>query len=207
MKTSSSTSNIIPALIEFQKDNKGIQKDGQGYNYKYISLDQIFALVRPALSKIDIVMSQDVGNLIVGDKTYTTCETTLYHKSGEWISTGALIVEPISNAKMSTMQNLGSAITYAKRYQLTAILGLSADVDDDAAIVNENLQNWGQKISPAQTKTLFDLMKKKGIGKEQMQTIMAEEIHTTKSSSQLTADEASKLISHLNSMPDTGTQV
>ena len=206
MKTSSNTSNIIPALVEFQKDNKGIAKDSKGYNYSYISLDQIFELVRPTLSKVGIVMTQDVGNLVVGDKVHTTCETTLYHQSGEWISTGALIVEPIANAKMSTMQNLGSAITYAKRYQLTAILGLSADVDDDAAVVSENKANWGQKISPAQTKTLFDLMKKKGVGKDLMQTIMAEEIHTTKSSSQLSGDEASKLISHLNSMPDVGTQ-
>lgn len=202
MKTSSSTSNIIPALVEFQKDNKGIAKDSKGYNYDYISLDQIFALVRPALSNVGIVMTQDVGNLVVGDKVHTTCETILYHKSGEWISTGALVVEPITNAKMSTMQNLGSSITYAKRYQLTAILGLSADVDDDAAVVVENAQAWGQKINPAQTKTLFDLMKQKGIDKDKMQTIMAEEIHTTKSSSQLTADEASKLINHLNGMPN-----
>lgn len=204
MKTSQTTGSIIAALIQFQSDNTGIKKDGQGYNYKYISLDQIFALVRPVLSKHGLVMSQDVGSIVVGDKVQTTCETVIYHKSGEWISTGAMIVEPITNAKMSVMQNLGSAITYAKRYQLTAILGLSADVDNDAAqqVINENAQNWGQKVSPAQTKTLFDLMKKKGISKEQMQTIMAEEIHTTKSSSQLTADEASKLISHLNSMPD-----
>lgn len=200
MLTSQSTSKIIPALLKFQNTNKGIQKDSQGYNYQYISLDQILDLVRPALSAVDIYMSQNVGLTEVNGVFKTTCETVLYHSSGEWISSGQMVVEPTNNPKMSIPQNMGSAITYSKRYQLTAILGLSADVDDDATIVAENKQAWGQTVTPAQIKTLAALMKEKNVDQEAMQKIMAAEIHTSKSASQLNQDEASKLINHLTTM-------
>lgn len=200
MLTSQSTSKIIPALLKFQGTNKGIQKDSKGYNYNYISLDQILELVRPALSKVDIYMSQNVGNIEINGVFKTTCETVLYHSSGEWISSGPMLVEPTNNPKMSVPQNMGSAITYSKRYQLTAILGLSADVDDDATIVAENKQAWGQTISQAQVKTLAALMKEKKVSQDDMQKIMASEIQEVKTASQLTADEASKLINHLTTM-------
>lgn len=200
MLTSQSTTKIIPALLKFQEQNKGIQKDSQGYNYQYISLDQILELVRPALSTVGIYMSQNVGHIIMDNMSKTTCETVLYHSSGEWISSGQMIVEPTNNPKMSVPQNMGSAITYAKRYQLTAILGLSADVDDDAAIVAENKQAWGQTISQAQVKTLAALMKEKNVNQEQMQNIMAQEIKIVKTASQLTSAEASKLINYLTAL-------
>ena len=200
MLTSQSTTNIIPALLKFQNTNKGIQKDSQGYSYQYISLDQILELVRPALSNVGIYMSQNINHVDIGGVSKTTCETVLYHTSGEWISSGQMIVEPTNNPKMSIPQNMGSAITYSKRYQLTAILGLSADVDDDATIVAENKQAWGQTVTPAQIKTLAALMKEKNVDQEDMQKIMAAEIHTSKSASQLSQEEASKLINHLTTM-------
>lgn len=69
--------------------------------------------------------------------TQTTCfvgtaqtrfvlQLTLMHTSGQWIKGHYPIPEGL------TSQQLGSAITYAKRYQLAAALGISADDDDDA---------------------------------------------------------------------------
>ena len=56
-------------------------------------------------------------------------ETMLIHKSGEWIS-GYLPIKP----KVDDPQGMGSAITYARRYALSAMLGIVADDDDDAEI-------------------------------------------------------------------------
>lgn len=202
MKTSQERSNITKALLQFQKTATGIKKDSQGYNYSYISLDQILELVRPALSDVGVLLNQPIGHIIVGDQVYTTVETVLTHESGEWITSGEMIVKPTNNAKMSDPQNLGSAITYEKRYQLTALLGLSADVDDDAQITYQNAQKWGRKISPAQTQIITKLMNEKGIDKTKMQTITFEVIKSNKTASQLTQDEADRLIAYLGTLPN-----
>ena len=52
--------------------------------------------------------------------------TTLWHSSGQWISSEY----PLPSS--GRPQEIGSAITYARRYSLSAIVGNSADEDDDA---------------------------------------------------------------------------
>jgi len=54
-------------------------------------------------------------------------ETVLMHASGEWVSS-ELAINPIKNEP----QAIGSALTYARRYALSAILGIATDEDDDA---------------------------------------------------------------------------
>ncbi len=54
-------------------------------------------------------------------------ETMLLHKSGQWICGE----QPLQIAGQGN-QEIGSAVTYAKRYGLCAMLGLAADEDDDS---------------------------------------------------------------------------
>jgi hypothetical protein len=52
--------------------------------------------------------------------------TTLIHSSGQWITSYTpLLFDP------TKMQSLGSALTYARRYGLAAMVGVVADEDDD----------------------------------------------------------------------------
>ena len=54
-------------------------------------------------------------------------ETRLIHaESGQWISSVAIIPLPKNDP-----QGMGSAITYARRYALTAMLGIITEEDDD----------------------------------------------------------------------------
>ena len=62
------------------------------------------------------------------------------HSSGEWIG-GVYPVRPAQN----TPQGMGSAITYARRYSLSAMLGLAADDDDDGNAAS------GQQAAQRQT--------------------------------------------------------
>ena len=73
----------------------------------------------PVLNDNGITLIQCVDGDTVG--------TTLLHESGQWISGGSvkLIIDK------QNMQGLGSAITYAKRYSLSSILGLATEEDDD----------------------------------------------------------------------------
>ena len=58
-------------------------------------------------------------------------ETILAHQSGETYSFGELFM-PVGVAKgMNQAQAFGSAETYARRYALSAALGVVADDDDD----------------------------------------------------------------------------
>lgn len=202
MKHSESIQKITEAMVKFQGDAKGIVKDAQGHGYKYITLDQILTLVRPALSKHGLAVWQDVQGFFIDGQNVAGCVTMLAHISGEWIESDKLSIKPssIKAGAPVTPRDLGSAVTYAKRYQLTGMLGLSADVDDDAGAVSESMKSWGQKISQAQMKTIGALMSDKNIDKNKMHTLIPDIIGVAKSSGEMTSEEADKVIKHLQTI-------
>lgn len=202
MKTSETIGKITEALVQVQLEVKGISKDAQGHGYKYITLDQILTLVRPVLAKHSLVLLQDAGGEVLEGQNVALVETRICHVSGEWICSSELKVKPVSvkAGAATTPRDLGSAITYAKRYQLQALLGLNADVDDDAGAVSESLQNWGQKVSPASLQIMSGIMKEKNVDKTKVQEIMTSTIGKIKASSELTQDEADKIIAHLQKL-------
>lgn len=202
MRTSESLGKVATALVAVQTEVKGISKDAQGHGYKYITLDQILHLVRPVLAKNNLVLLQDASGDVLEGQNVAKVETRLLHTSGEWIGTDVLTVKPvgIKAGAPTTPRDLGSAITYAKRYQLQALLGLNADVDDDAGAVSESMQNWGQKVSPATLQVMSGIIKEKGIDKAKIQEVMTSAIGKAKSSSDLTQEEADKIIAQLQKL-------
>ena len=94
-------------------------KTGGKYTFKYAPLDSILAAVRGPLAENGLTLSQ----LLDGDDLVTM----LLHKDGQTI-TGRF---PLPQVEGSTIQNLGSAITYLRRYSIQAILGIAAEEDDD----------------------------------------------------------------------------
>lgn len=209
MKTSEKIENIAKALVQFQKEVKGITKDGAGYNYQYITIDAILSLVRPALANNGISLVQEVHSIVTEQgKVIDGVITRLTHISGEYMETAPLYIEAASTKSTKnnqgpapiTPQDHGSAMTYAKRYQLTGILGLNADVDDDAGIYNKNAKNWGQKASDEQIKMLGSLMKQKNVDKNGMQAVMMKAMKQVKACDALTPEEADVLIKELESI-------
>lgn len=112
---------ITKALIKVQNEIGIVPFDkiNPHFKTKYASLGAIMAAVKPVLSKHDIVLRQHVDG--------TNVITTLTHISGESISDGGV---PLVLARQD-MQTLGGAITYAKRYGLSAMLAIVTDEDDD----------------------------------------------------------------------------
>jgi hypothetical protein len=100
-------------------------KDGKpGYSYKYADLASLIDHVKPTLAKWGLALIQDVAS----DKSTVTITTILIHVSGQERSTS-----PLSMGSGNTPQATGSAITYARRYQAMAVLGLAPDDDDGQA--------------------------------------------------------------------------
>lgn len=104
-------------------------KTGGSYKFRYATLDNILAMARKPLSENGLCVVQTV----TGHKGELYLETTLMHASGQWIRT----MLPIS-VEGGGNQALGGAITYAKRYAITAMLGIAADEDDDGNAADGN---------------------------------------------------------------------
>lgn len=208
MITSESLTKIAPALVKAQSEIKGITKNAQGHGYKYITIDAILELVRPVLSKNGLCLIQNIQGELNGETNLASCETRILHESGEWMQSDKLVIKPVPTASknnpkpIANPRDLGSAITYAKRYQLCGMLGINADVDDDAAVAS-NKQDWGLLMTADQKHQISQvLIPRKGIKKADFNTLMIKEIGVVKEFSKFTKEEASKMIKAITNMPD-----
>ena len=104
---------------------KSKTKDGRPYEYdfKYATFDHILSSVRDPMTKNGLSFMQIIG----GDNGGLRLTTRIQHESGEFIEDDM----PVLVGQDKSPQAIGSALTYTKRYALTAMLGLSAEEDDD----------------------------------------------------------------------------
>lgn len=125
MKHSESITTIAPALVAALAEIKSVTKDAKNpfLKNKYASLDAIIEASRPVLAAHELTAMQ-----IVNDDGI---ETIILHASGEWISSDYIKIMPEVSKGLSLAQSVGVATTYAKRYQLGAILNISTDEDTD----------------------------------------------------------------------------
>jgi hypothetical protein len=117
---------LYKALAEFQQSVPPIYKGTEGYGYSYADWGQILEVINPLLKKHGLGFTQPLDG--------TKLKTIVFHiDSGEAIESSVDIPQDVALAKMNTFQVMGSAITYYKRYSLSAMLGLVTDKDADAA--------------------------------------------------------------------------
>jgi hypothetical protein len=124
MNKSESIKELAAALAKAQADIKAVGKDRTNPHFKnkYATLDAIMDAVRPVLAKCGLSVIQSASEAVQG----FTVTTTLLHSSGEWIES----VVPVPVSKQDA-QGVGSAITYGRRYGVSALLALATDEDDD----------------------------------------------------------------------------
>lgn len=140
---SQNIADLAAALAKAQAEIEGAKKDSQNpfFKSKYADLESVWDSCRVAITKNGLSVAQqcmvvDKENLLV---------TTLMHSSGQWIR-GVQAISPKDNSP----QAIGSAITYARRYGLAAMLGIyQTDDDAEAAMNRPALQNQAQ---PAQSR-------------------------------------------------------
>lgn len=124
---------IAKALSQAQAIITDVTKDKQGYNYNYADLSQVLTIVREVLPRFELSYTQLAGDKVDANGCeWATVETILMHSSGEWISSSLSM--PIEVGKGNTKaQATGSVISYARRYAIAAIVGIT-QADDDAAL-------------------------------------------------------------------------
>lgn len=124
MKTSVSVEKIAPALVKAQKAMNSATKNSKNPHFKntYADLSAVIDAVKEALNDNGIVFLQTP---IVSDDNKLHLTTRLLHESGEWIENTCSCPLPKQDP-----QGFGSALTYLRRYNLSAICGLSQEDDD-----------------------------------------------------------------------------
>ena len=132
MKQSNEVNEIIKALngVNAEISNPKNTAENPFFKSKYAPLGDILNMVRPILQKHGLVIIQNVCT----DERFVSIETGLYHVSGQYIISDKLQM----SAEKATAQGQGSAITYGRRYQVSAFLNIASEDDDDANHVSDN---------------------------------------------------------------------
>jgi hypothetical protein len=132
---SENTADLAAALAKAQSAMEAAKfdKTNPHFKNKYASLAAVIDAIRKPLAENGLSYTQateirDGGFVLV---------TTLRHASGQWV--GSEYPLPMG----AKPQELGSALTYARRYSLSALVSIAADEDDDA----EGARQTGQTSS------------------------------------------------------------
>ena len=124
------SSNLQADLVAALSAIRNPALDGKANYGKYATLPACLEAARQTLSQ---------HNLSVMQMTHTDPDrlvTRIIHTSGEFLEDGGV---PLLCENKANPQKMGSAITYARRYGLCAMLGIVGEEDDD-----------GQRATPAQ---------------------------------------------------------
>ena len=142
-KTMSDTiGDLAASLAVAQGEIKGALKDSDNpfFKSKYADLASTWDACRAALSHNELAVVQIPGMYHDGLVTMTTI---LMHCSGEWVK-GTLTI-PLAKPDA---QGYGSAISYARRYALAAMVGVAPEDDDGNAASQRPAQQQQQKVAP-----------------------------------------------------------
>ena len=102
-------------------------KNGRRVKYNYADLADVIDAIRSPLAKNGLSIIHQLGY----SKDMYGLTTTLLHSSGELVVTWYPLPDPLK--QQIKPQEFGAALTYARRYSLSSIVGIASDEDSDAA--------------------------------------------------------------------------
>ena len=191
--------DVVAALGELADVTADETADTGTYKYKYASLAGIMRSVRPVLAAHGLCVSQ----LVSSTDDRLTVGTTLVHRSGQTFQSGVLTMK-----LPATPQQLGSLVSYLRRYQLVALLGLAVEDDDarsthppsDAAGTHRGTSE--RNLSDAQRRRIMALFGELGLSgsefRDERLALTAETIgRDIETTNEVTRDEAGVLIDAL----------
>ncbi len=126
MSQSELINELAAALSKAQGEMQAAIKDKVNPFFKssYADLGSVWDAARPVLSKYGLCVMQTTE--LAPDRNQVIMVTTLAHTSGQWMKSYL----PLNPSKNDS-QGMGAAITYLRRYSLSAIVGVVCDEDDD----------------------------------------------------------------------------
>jgi hypothetical protein len=119
---------IAAAFLKAQSEIQNALMDSTNPHFrnKYASLESVLEAVKPVANRNGIAVSQQCGK----DEGGPFVKTVLLHTSGETMESKTYLL-----LDKTTMQGLGSAISYGRRYDLASIFAITQEDDDGNAAV------------------------------------------------------------------------
>lgn len=162
-RTSAETANLFKAIGEVQANDLHVVPNKKNPHYKsdYADLSAVWALLRPHLQAAKLAVVQ----VPVGEFELVT---RVQHESGEFLEFRMRMVPDRKGP-----QECGKVITYAKRYALKAVFGVTDEMEDDDANSATHLppkrdQNTRAGLSEAQIKRLYAIASSVGVSHDQI---------------------------------------
>jgi hypothetical protein len=118
---------LAASMAKAQASIEGATKDKTNPHFRsnYADLSSVVAAIKQPLADNGLWYTQVMHDAEAAAKV----ETIIVHSSGEWLSCGVLSVPVVKN----DAQGYGSALTYARRYSLSAAFGVAPEDDDGNA--------------------------------------------------------------------------
>ncbi len=131
--------DIFKALAKAQPSFGPAIKDANNpfFKSKYADIAAVWEACNQAMAENNLFIVQPT--VFIAEANQWAVNTRIYHESGGFIE-GFL---PVIATKQNDPQSFGSAVTYARRYGLAALLGIVTE-DDDA----EGAMNREDKSTP-----------------------------------------------------------
>nr|DAE64758.1 MAG TPA: ERF superfamily protein [Caudoviricetes sp.] len=122
--------------------------------YKYLNLATILKTIKPVFEKHGLAFSQRVTFNNTGEarQFIGTVETIIFDNEEQMVACSYPFFVT------GDPQQVGSAITYARRYSLYAVLGIFPDKDDDGAYAKQRYETADRAISAEQYAELVNAM-------------------------------------------------
>lgn len=122
--------------------------------YKYLNLATILKTIKPVFEKHGLAFSQRVTFDNAGEarQVIGTVETVIFDDKDLMVACSYPFFVT------GDPQQVGSAITYARRYSLYAVLGIFPDKDDDGAYAKQRYETADRAISAEQYADLVKAM-------------------------------------------------
>lgn len=152
MNQSEHINELMTALAKAQGSMGHAVKDSENPHFKskYADLAAVWEACRDPLAKNGLAVTQTIG-LTEGQQILVT---TLGHTSGQWMRSTMIL--PMCNRA----QEMGSILTYFRRYSLAAMCGVYQDDDDGNEAQKSVDMRATRPLNSAQKKELKDLLAK-----------------------------------------------
>ncbi len=134
-------SNLYKSLLEAQKEMGSVKKDAKNPFFKstFATLNSVRETAIPVLNKHGIVLTQPT--VMVDNKVFVKTELTHAESSESTSSLTEVIVKNPQDA-----QQVGSGISYARRYGIMSLLCLAAEDDDgNGAVAKAVIENKSEE--------------------------------------------------------------
>lgn len=134
---------LAAAQGKFTNPKKTKTANAGKYSYSFADLADVLDAIRQPMASAGLSVVQTIETVPLH------LATTLMHTSGQCITSRYPLVA------MTSQQDMGSQLTYARRYSLCAILGVAAEEDRDGAV-------QGERAAASQAAPLEELYGKMG---------------------------------------------